>query len=140
MADSWTKEQRSRAMARVRNKNTKPEIQVRSMLHRMGYRFRLHRRDLPGAPDIVLPRHEKVIFVHGCFWHSHDCPRGKRPETRKEFWDTKLNANVERDRKNREALKERGWKVLTVWECELKEPDVVCERLREFIEAEHPSD
>jgi DNA mismatch endonuclease, patch repair protein len=139
MADSWTKEQRSRAMSRVKNKNTKPEVQVRSMLHRMGYRFRLHGRDLPGAPDIVLPRHRKAIFVHGCFWHNHDCRRGKRPNSRTDFWNAKLDANVERDRAKREVLEEQGWQVLTVWECELKDPDAVREKLRHFMEDDAPA-
>ena len=134
MADLWTKEQRSRVMSRVKNKNTKPEVQVRSMLHRMGYRFRLHRRDLAGAPDIVLPRHRKAVFVHGCFWHNHDCPRGKRPSTRTEFWNAKLDANIERDRANQEALEEKGWRVLTLWECEVKDPDYIQEKLRHFLE------
>lgn len=133
MADQFTKAQRSRVMARVKNKNTKPEVRVRSMLHGMGYRFRLHRRDLPGAPDIVLPRHNKVIFVHGCFWHSHDCPRGKRPETRTKFWNAKLDANKRRDEKNRRDLERHGWKVLVVWECRLKEPKVVRETLGRFM-------
>lgn len=140
MTDPWTKEQRSRAMSRVKNKHTKPEVEVRSMLHRMGYRFRLHRRDLPGAPDIVLPRRRKVIFVHGCFWHSHDCPRGKRPSTRTEFWDVKLDANVERDQKICEALKNQHWDVLTVWECELKSPHAVREKLKRFLEPTFPLD
>lgn len=139
MADTWTKGQRSRVMSRVKNKNTTPEVQVRSMLHRMGYRFRLHRRDLPGAPDVVLPRDRKTIFVHGCFWHNHDCPRGKRPSTRTEFWNPKLDANVERDRANREALEEDGWQVLIVWECELKDSETVREKLRHFMEVEPPS-
>lgn len=140
MADRLTKKQRSRVMSRVKNKNTKPEVQVRSMLHRMGYRFRLHRRDLPGAPDVVLPRHRKVIFVHGCFWHNHDCPRGKRPSTRIEFWNAKLDANVERDRANRKALEEQGWKVLVVWQCELKNSDTLREKLRRFMEEDTSSD
>ena len=134
MADLWTKEQRSRVMSRVKNKNTKPEVQVRSMLHRMGYRFRLHRRDLAGAPDIVLPRHRKAVFVHGCFWHNHDCPRGKRPSTRTEFWNAKLDANIERDRANQKALEEKGWQVLTLWECEVKDSVYIQEKLRHFLE------
>lgn len=134
MADPLSKEQRSRVMSRVKNKDTKPEVRVRSMLHQMGYRFRLHLRDLPGAPDIVLPRHRKAVFVHGCFWHSHDCPRGKRPSTRTEFWNAKLDRNVERDRTNRESLENQGWQVLTVWECELKDPDAVREKLRRFMD------
>lgn len=134
MVDQFTRKQRSRVMARVKNKNTKPEKRIRSMLHRMGYRFRLHRRDLPGAPDIVLPRHKKVVFVHGCFWHSHQCPRGKRPATRKEFWNAKLDANQERDRANREALERIGWQVHVVWECQLKDPDVVQKKLQQFMQ------
>ena len=136
MADSLTKEQRSRVMARVKNKHTRPELQVRRLLHRMGYRFRLHRRDLPGAPDIVLPRYRTAIFVHGCFWHGHDCPRGRRPQTQTDFWDAKLNANIKRDQANREALEKNGWKVLTVWECNLKQPDAVRETLRRFLKDE----
>lgn len=134
MADVFTKEQRSRAMSRVKNKNTKPEVHVRRMLHRMGYRFRLHRRDLPGAPDIVLPRYRSIVFVHGCFWHSHDCPRGARPSTRAKFWNAKLDSNIERDRVNRVVLEQRGWRVLTVWECELRDPDTVHDKLRHFLE------
>lgn len=139
MADPLTEEERSWVMSQVKNKDTKPEVRVRSMLHRMGYRFRLHRRGLPGAPDIVLPRHEKIIFVHGCFWHSHNCPRGKRPSTRTKFWNAKLDANVERDRENQEALEEQGWKILVVWGCELKYPDAVREKLRSFMEDEDTS-
>ncbi len=123
-------------MSRVKNKNTKPEVQVRSMLHRMGYRFRLHSPELPGEPDVVLPKYHKVIFVHGCFWHSHNCPRGKRPSSRTEFWSAKLSANVERDRMNREALIKRGWQVLIVWECELNDENSVSKKLRCFIESE----
>lgn len=106
-------------MARVKNKNTAPELLVRRILHRLGYRFRLHRRDLPGNPDIVLPRHHTAIFVHGCFWHGHDCPRGKRPATRPDFWNPKLDKNMERDKKNHEMLTQLGWRVVVIWECEL---------------------
>lgn len=100
----------------------------------MGYRFRLNRRDLPGAPDIVLPRHKKVVFVHGCFWHGHACPRGKRPETNADFWNAKLDANLRRDRESQERLQEQGWLVLVVWECELKSPDSLREKLLAFME------
>ena len=133
MADTHTKEQRSRNMARVKNKNTAPEILVRSLLHRMGYRFRLHRRDLPGSPDIVLPRHKKVIFVHGCFWHGHDCPRGKRPSTNREFWDAKLDRNIERDRAARKGLTELGWQYLVVWQCQTKNEDDLRTQLQDFL-------
>lgn len=133
MADRWTKDTRSRLMSRVKNKNTRPELLVRSLLHRIGYRFRLHRRDLPGSPDIVLPKHRKAIFVHGCFWHGHDCPKGKRPKTNREFWDAKLDLNIDRDRQNLEDLKRNGWEALTVWECELKDLEVAQIKLHRFM-------
>jgi len=110
-------------MSRIRSKDTKPEITVRSALHRLGFRFRLHRRDLPGNPDIVLPRHQAVIFVHGCFWHRHrNCPLAYKPKTRKAFWTSKFDGNVQRDRRNRTALRKAGWKVLVIWECESQSP------------------
>lgn len=133
MADRWTKDTRSRLMSRVKNKNTRPELLVRSLLHRIGYRFRLHRRDLPGSPDIVLPKHRKAIFVHGCFWHGHDCPKGKRPKTNREFWEAKLDLNIDRDRQNLEDLKRNGWEALTVWECELKDLEVAQIKLHRFM-------
>jgi DNA mismatch endonuclease, patch repair protein len=106
-------------MARVRQKHTSAELRVRKVLHRLGHRFRLHRRDLPGRPDIVLPKARLAIFVHGCFWHRHPgCSRTSTPKTRHEFWKAKFAANVERDRRNEQALREAGWRVLTVWECE----------------------
>lgn len=107
-------------MASVRNKNTKPELTVRSFLHEHGFRFRLHRKDLPGHPDIVLPKYRHVIFVHGCFWHQHPgCSKAKRPNTNCEFWNKKLDANIQRDRTNFQALIKAGWTISTVWECEL---------------------
>jgi DNA mismatch endonuclease (patch repair protein) len=133
MTDTHTKEQRSRNMARVKNKNTAPELLVRSLLHRMGYRFRLHRRDLPGSPDIVLPRHKKVIFVHGCFWHGHDCPRGRRPSTNREFWDVKLDRNIERDRSSQRELNKIGWKTLVIWQCQTKNEDELRVQLQDFL-------
>jgi len=133
MTDTHTTEQRSRNMARVKNKNTAPEILVRSLLHRMGYRFRLHRRDLPGSPDIVLPRYKKVIFVHGCFWHGHNCPRGKRPATNREFWDAKLDRNIERDRIARKSLEELGWQSLIVWQCQTKNEEQLRTQLQNFL-------
>lgn len=121
MVDVHTKEQRSFNMSRIKGKNTKPEIVVRSFVHRLGYRFRLHRKDLPGKPDIVLPRHKKVIFVHGCYWHMHSCKYGKvTPVTNAEFWQKKRSGNKERDKKNIAALKKLGWDVLIVWECQVK--------------------
>ena len=106
-------------MSRIGSRDTKPELVVRSALHRMGYRFRLHRKDLPGTPDIVLPRHGTVIFVHGCFWHRHKgCGACYTPKTRTEFWKKKFGDNVRRDRRNTRLLSQQGWKVFVVWECE----------------------
>lgn len=119
--DRLTKEQRSRNMASVRGKDTKPELRVRSAVHRNGFRYSLHCKDLPGKPDLALPKYNTVIFVHGCFWHGHDCSKGKRPATNKGFWQEKLDSNVERDRRNQAALAESGWRVLVVWECEIEE-------------------
>ena len=120
--DRLTSEHRSWNMSRIKGRDTKPEIRVRSVLHRMGFRFSLQRRNLPGRPDIVLPRHGAAIFVHGCFWHRHkNCGNSVLPKTRQEFWLAKLNDNVERDRRSVIALKKLGWKVLTVWECEIED-------------------
>ena len=111
-------------MSRVRSKNTTPEMRVRSLLHRMGYRFRLHLKDLPGNPDIVLPKYRTAIFIHGCFWHRHSgCSRTSTPTTNPEFWDQKFRGNVNRDRKNAKKLAEHGWKVVVVWECETRNTD-----------------
>jgi DNA mismatch endonuclease, patch repair protein len=120
--DRITAEHRSWNMSRIRGRDTAPERQVRSLLHRLGFRFSLRRRDLPGCPDIVLPRYGAAIFVHGCFWHRHrNCRNSTLPKTRPEFWLTKLNGNVERDARNVRTLKQLGWKVLTVWECEAED-------------------
>jgi DNA mismatch endonuclease, patch repair protein len=108
-------------MAQIRSKDTKPEFAVRSLLHKMGYRFRLHRRDLPGNPDIVMPKYRSVIFVHGCFWHFHKkCRDGKIPATNKKYWSKKLQNNQLRDKTNIKKLREGGWRVLVIWECEVK--------------------
>lgn len=108
-------------MARVRTKNTKPELRLRSYLHRLGYRFRLHRKDLPGKPDIVLPKFAMAVFVHGCFWHGHDCRRGRLPTTNVEFWEAKISKNRARDVRAVRELKQLGWDVRTVWACRLEE-------------------
>ncbi len=121
-------------MARVKNKNTEPEIIVRRVLHRLGYRFRLHRRDLPGNPDIVLTKYHTVIFVHGCFWHGHDCPRGKRPSTNKAFWNQKLDKNIERDKTNQQKLRDLGWNVGIVWGCEVKNSKNLEQKLIELMQ------
>ena len=116
--DKFTAEKRSSIMSSVRNKDTKPEIFIRSLLHKNGFRFRLHRKDLPGSPDIVLPKLKTVIFVHGCFWHGHDCAKGRRPASNQEFWNEKLDKNLLRDSSNYDALNLLGWKVKIIWECE----------------------
>jgi DNA mismatch endonuclease, patch repair protein len=132
--DVHTPEQRSRNMAAIRSKDTKPELAVRSLIHQLGYRFRLHRSDLPGRPDIVLPRHRIVIFVHGCFWHMHRCRFGKvKPENRADFWSGKRLGNVQRDKKQRRKLR-RQWSVLVVWECQTKSPKTLQQRLLRFLE------
>jgi DNA mismatch endonuclease, patch repair protein len=119
--DRLSPEQRSWNMSRVKSANTKPERIVRSLLHRMGYRFRLHRRDLPGCPDIVLPKYHTVVFVHGCFWHQHkSCRKATIPDTKSDFWEEKLKKNVARDKKVLGELKNAGWRVLVVWECQVK--------------------
>lgn len=124
MTDVFTKSKRSEVMSLIKGRNTKPELAVRSMLHRMGYRFRLHKADLPGKPDIVLARYKTVIFVHGCFWHRHKgCRFAYTPKTRADFWLKKLDSNVIRDQQVKADLERLGWRVIAVWECELREPD-----------------
>lgn len=122
---------RSRNMAAIRGKNTAPELAVHRILHAMGLRFRLHRKDLPGRPDIVLPRHRTVVFVHGCFWHRHEgCRYTTTPKTRLAFWHAKFDENVARDHRNRIALEEMGWRVLVVWECELRDAEALHDRMK----------
>lgn len=134
MSDKLSKEQRSRNMSKIRGKDTKPELLVRSMLHRMGYRFRVQGRRLPGRPDIVFSARKKVIQIHGCFWHRHDCPNGRSmPSTRKDFWAEKFRGNVERDARNLEKLDALGWSCLTLWECEIKDDAEIRRRLRKFL-------
>ena len=120
-------------MARIGSKDTAPEFVVRRLLHGLGYRFRLHRRGLPGSPDLVFPGRRSAIFVHGCFWHAHGCKIGKPPKSRPEFWTPKLERNVERDRANETALRDLGWKVLTVWQCETRRPGDLANTLVEFL-------
>lgn len=124
MADVHSKEIRSYNMSRIRNKDTKPEMLVRKFLHKNGFRYRLHVKDLPGKPDIVLPKYKTVIFIHGCFWHGHEgCKYYVVPKSRTEWWLNKIHANIARDRKDLDSLVSLGWKILTIWECELKIPD-----------------
>lgn len=124
---------RSANMRAIRSKGMKPEIAVRSMVHRLGFRFRLHRADLPGKPDIVLGSHRKVILVNGCFWHCHGCRTAHTPRTNQEYWGPKLIRNVQRDRENVRALRQLGYRVLTVWECEVKSPDRLHRTLTRFL-------
>jgi DNA mismatch endonuclease, patch repair protein len=120
-------------MSRIRGKDTAPELVVRRLLHRLGYRFRLHRADLPGKPDIVLPGRRTAVFVHGCFWHAHGCKIGRPPKSRPEFWLPKLKRNRERDAGNEAALVAKGWKVLTLWQCEIRDAETLETRLREAL-------
>jgi DNA mismatch endonuclease, patch repair protein len=121
MADVHSKEVRSYNMSRIKGKNTKPEMLVRRFLHAHGFRYRLHVKDLPGKPDIVLPKYKTVIFVHGCFWHGHEgCKYYVVPKTKTEWWLNKINGNIANDEKAMKALQDKGWKVITLWECELK--------------------
>lgn len=134
MSDVLTAEQRHRCMAQIRGKDTDPERRVRSMIHRMGFRYRLHNSDIPGKPDIVLPRLRKIVFVHGCFWHMHRCRFGRvKPETNADFWRNKREGNRQRDAKVRRALRKTGWSVLTVWECELRDDNKLQKKLRTFL-------
>ncbi len=119
-ADIVSPATRSRMMSGIRGKDTKPELAIRSGLHRAGFRFRLHRKDLPGRPDLVFPRHDAVLFVHGCFWHGHDCHLFRWPKSREDFWREKIGKNIARDQEQYQALLDSGWRVGTIWECALK--------------------
>lgn len=132
--DIMSKEKRSWIMSRIRDKNTKPEKRIRSLLHELGYRFRLHRNDLPGRPDIVLPKYKSVIFVHGCFWHQHrGCKYAYKPKSRVEFWTKKFKENRERDRRKTKELKHIGWRVIVVWECELEKPELLIAKIQKLL-------
>nr|WP_319776211.1 very short patch repair endonuclease [uncultured Sphaerochaeta sp.] len=121
MTDIYSKIKRSKIMSKISGKNTKPEIIIRKIAHKLGHRFRLHRKDLPGKPDIVFPKYKKVIFVNGCFWHGHkNCSRSTLPITRKKFWQEKIGANKRRDKRNKAALTKLGWSYLVIWQCEIK--------------------
>jgi len=134
MADVFPPAKRSWIMSRVKGKNTKPEIKVRSLIHAMGFRFRLHRKDLPGNPDLVFPKYRKVIFVHGCFWHQHRaCPNAARPTSNTIYWNKKLERTIERDNQNITALESAGWQVLVIWECEVKNHEKLFEIIGNFL-------
>lgn len=134
MADVLTPEQRHRCMSRIKGKDTKPEMIVRRMVHAMGYRFRLHRKGLPGKPDLVFGPRRRVIFVHGCFWHVHDCKYGQvKPKTNASFWGAKRGETRKRDQRNIRALEAEGWQVLVIWECETRDGEALEKRLAEFL-------
>jgi DNA mismatch endonuclease (patch repair protein) len=135
MVDSLTSQQRSWNMSRITGKNTKPEIILRSLLHKSGFRFLLHEKNLPGKPDIVLPRYRSVIFVNGCFWHRHEnCRLSYTPKSNQNFWEKKFSDTVKRDREKIRLLKEKGWNVITVWECELNyDPEGVLREITDMI-------
>jgi DNA mismatch endonuclease (patch repair protein) len=134
--DNLSKSERSEIMARVRSTNTRPEMHVRKLIFGLGYRYRLHVKDLPGRPDIVFRKLDRVIFVHGCFWHRHaGCALARLPKSRLDFWLPKLEGNKTRDERNKRELRRMGWKILTVWECELKRPARLAGRIRRFLDA-----
>lgn len=138
--DFLTAKQRSLLMSKVRGRDTRPELFVRKLCHRLGYRFRLHRRDLPGSPDLVFPRHAKVIFVHGCFWHAHEnCPKATVPNSRRDFWVTKFADNRRRDSTAVTKFRALGWKVLVVWECEIRDGGRAERRIAKFLRGPAPS-
>lgn len=133
MADTFSPEERSRIMARVKSKGTKPEVIVRKWLHKHGFRFRLHSKHLPGKPDICLPKHQTVIFVHGCFWHRHaECAQATMPASNVEYWKSKFERNVKRDNTKKLELEKAGWKVLVLWECEVKSGTFINKLLESF--------
>lgn len=139
MVDVLTPQQRSFNMSRIRSRNTRPEMIVRSVVHGMGYRYRLHKKDLPGKPDIVLVRHRKIIEVHGCFFHMHDCRYGNViPKTNAKFWKEKRLSNVRRDEEKIRALASCGWEVLVVWECETRHLNKLEQSIRQFLKDLHP--
>jgi len=131
--DTRTPEQRRRIMQSVKSENTKPELIVRRLLYGMSYRYQLHRKDLPGRPDIALISRRKAIFVHGCFWHGHDCPKGRLPKSRLDYWRPKLERNRERDEEKTKMLESLDWTVLVIWQCETGDLDTLSSRLREFV-------
>lgn len=133
-SDVLNNEQRKHCMSRIKSKDTTPEKTVRSLITRMGYRYRLHKKHLPGTPDLVFTRRRKAIFVHGCFWHSHDCRFGRvRPKTNADFWEAKRNRTIQRDSENLAALEADGWKVLVVWECETKDIAPLLQKIADFL-------
>ncbi|WP_429725905.1 very short patch repair endonuclease [Azospirillum lipoferum] len=136
--DAAPSPERSALMARIGPRDSKPEMIVRRLAHALGYRYRLHRRDLPGTPDMVFPRLRKAIFVHGCFWHRHDgCKYSTTPKTRTDFWEDKFKKNTERDTRKEQELRALGWDVLTIWECETRNPDFLNKKLSRWLGCEN---
>lgn len=135
MPDVHTPQQRSFNMSRIRYRDTRPEMLVRSLIHGLGYRYRLHKSDLPGKPDVVLVRYKKIIDVYGCFFHMHNCKYGNvTPATNTEFWQTKRLSNVERDRRNQKSLRQKGWRLMIVWECETRNFDLLKKKVVTFLQ------
>jgi len=134
--DRHTKEQRSYNMSCIRSKDTTPELIVRHLVHQMGFRYRLHSSNLPGKPDMVLKRHSKVIFVHGCFWHCHNCKNGQTiPQTNREYWLAKREYNIQRDKTNIQKLRDAGWDICVIWECQTRHTDYVTSCLNKFLQS-----
>lgn len=133
MADIYSNKKRSQIMSKISGKETKSEILVRKFLFAHGLRYRKNDSRYPGTPDIVLPKHNTIIFINGCFWHGHDCKAGDLPDTRREFWENKISGNIERDIRNKKALEKEGWNVITIWECELKNKSDRGERLERLV-------
>lgn len=134
--DNLSESERAKQMARIKGRDTGPEMIVRRLVHGMGYRYRLHDRRLPGTPDLVFQKRRKVVFVHGCFWHQHmGCKSARIPKSRLDYWPAKLRANAERDQRNLEALRSAGWDSLILWECQLRDDALLCARIRDFLGA-----
>jgi DNA mismatch endonuclease (patch repair protein) len=134
MPDLVSASVRSRIMSSVKQRHTKPEMVVRSLLHRLGYRFRLHQKDLPGSPDIILPKYRTAIFVHGCFWHQHgNCGKSRRPSSNQEYWNKKLDENISRDKRKEGELSQLGWRVVIVWQCETSQVESLSEKLKKLL-------
>ena len=135
--DTLSPAQRSERMGRVRSKHTRPELTVRKLVHSLGFRYRLHRKDLPGNPDLAFPGRHKLIFVHGCFWHRHGprCPLTRLPKSKLDFWAPKLEQNKKRDEKNQRRLRAQGWDSLVIWECQLKDNEALIRRITKFLES-----
>lgn len=134
MVDIFSSTKRSSIMSHIQGKNTIPEILVRKLIFSMGYRYRLHRKDLPGCPDIVFPSRKKVIFIHGCFWHRHNCKKGSLPDANKSFWQSKLEQNKIRDAENLAKLEKNGWKVLVIWQCQIKYTKALETAIKTFLD------